>query len=107
MKIKKNKIIFGLIALFALFLLSNMIPIGVLLFTNTQIVQVYFLPLYYAKITSTEGEDIVFKKYMEQKGWKEKNRLGSQLIFEKNGKTIEIFTTQIKTIIKDGKLVFL
>lgn len=65
------------------------------MFDDNSAVHGFLLPYYFAR----GNEDLAIKKYMEKDGWEYVDKLGSMIIFNKNGVRKEIMTTDIKTIL--------
>ncbi|MCA1029449.1 hypothetical protein LCL95_00225 [Bacillus timonensis] len=89
---------------FILLLLVMFGSIGKLIFTDSKIAKLPFTDYYLAKIESGEHDFDVFKNHMRTEGWNEVSQFGGLHTFEKDGETMEILNTQVKTIIIDGSI---
>jgi hypothetical protein len=105
----RSKVIKSLIGLVLVFVILCLYPIGKLAITEAKLTKALFTSDYYVKISSDENDFDVFSEYMKSRGWYEdaSKRMGGLHVFEKNGETMEVINTDIKTVFIDGKINFL
>jgi hypothetical protein len=103
------KVIKSLMSLILVMVILCLYPIGKLAITEAKLTKSLFTSDYYVKISSDENDFDIFSEYMKSRGWyeNESKRMGGLHVFEKNGETLEVINTDIKTIFIDGKINFL
>lgn len=105
----RAKVIKSLIVLVLVIVILFLYPIGKLAITEAKVTKSLFTSDYYVEISSDEYDFDVFSEYLKSRGWYENEgkRMGGLHVFEKNGETMKVINTEIKTVFINGKLNFL
>lgn len=99
-----KRVAFLLVTALLILLMPLLISFGQLVFSDAKIVPVYFTRYYLSRVENNEDERYLLIGYLEGQGYKLADIDKERMIFTKNGEVKQVLTTDIKNVIRDGRL---
>jgi len=99
-----KRVVFLLIAALLILISPLLVSFGQLVFSDAKIVPVYLTPYYLSRIEDDEDETRLLIDYLEDQGYTLTYSNKDRMVFVKGGEVKVVKTTDIKTVILNGRL---
>ncbi|NLT16003.1 MAG: hypothetical protein GXY11_00095 [Clostridiales bacterium] len=99
-----KRVVFLLITALLILITPLLVSFGQLVFSDAKIVPVYFTRYYLSRIEKDEDERRLLIEYLEARDYALIKSNEERMVFIKDGEVKEVLTTDIKNVIRDGRL---
>jgi len=99
-----KRVVFLLITALLILITPLLVSFGQLVFSDAKIVPVYFTRYYLSRVEKGEDERRLLIEYLKARDYALIKSNVERMVFIKDGEVKEVLTTDIKNVIRDGRL---